>query len=114
MPEMKDSKYCPVTSYLIYIMSLNRASDKMWQQARFCHFPADPKERIYYSPGNLGVNPIETFISVLAKKAGLEDDKYTNYCLHDTGVNILSPYFTNKQIQSVTGHTCNNSLQIYQ
>ena len=44
MPKMKDSKYCPVTLYLTYIMSLNTASDKIWQQARFCNFPADSKE----------------------------------------------------------------------
>ena len=48
MPEMKDNKYCPVTSYLTYIMSLSRQSDLMWQQPKFKKFPEKPIDRIIW------------------------------------------------------------------
>ena len=37
MPEIKDSKYCPVISYLTYYMSLSRDSPYLWQQPKFRH-----------------------------------------------------------------------------
>ena len=81
MPEMKGSKYCPVTSYLTYIMSLSRQSNLMWQQAKFHHFPSNPHERIYYGPGRVGENTLDTFVTNLAKKNDLAEYKYTNHCL---------------------------------
>ena len=60
------------------------------------------------------MNSVETFVSTLAKANGLEEDKYTNHCLRVTGINVLSPYFTKRQIRSVSGHKSDEGLQIYQ
>ena len=51
MPEIRDSKYCPVTTYLTYCMSLTKYSDYLWELPKFCHFPSDPRIRTYYGPG---------------------------------------------------------------
>ena len=90
LPEMKDSKYCPVTSYLTYIMSLSCQSDLMWQQPKFHQFPTNPRERIYYGPGRVGENMLDTFITNLAKKNDLAAKKYTNHCLRITGINTFT------------------------
>ena len=115
MPEMKDSKYCPITSYLIYIMSLNCQCDLMWQQPKFHQFPSNPRECIYYGPGGVRENTLDAFVSSLAKKVDLGDYKYTNHCLRVTGINTFTRLgFSNKQIMSVTSHKCESSLLVYQ
>ena len=114
MTEIKDSKYCPVTSYLTYVMSISKQSDWMWQQAKYRTFPSDPKIRTNYGPGRLGQNPIERFISTIAQKNGLQEEKYTNHCLRVTGINTLTPYFKNKEVRAVRGHESDDSLSLYQ
>ena len=68
MPEMKNSKYCPVTSYLTYYMSLTPDCDYLWQQPKFRLFPSDPKIHTYYGPIRVGQNPVDTFASILARR----------------------------------------------
>ena len=103
MQEMRYSKYCPVTTYLTYFISLSRDCEYLWQQPKFRVFPSDPKVRIYYGPIRLGQNPIDTFVSTIAKKNGLEEEKYTNHCLRVTEINILTPYFKNKKSELSVG-----------
>ena len=112
MPEMKDSKYCPVTSYLSYNISLNHDSDWMWQQPNFHTFPSDPKVRVYYRKNRVGQNTMDTFISTLANKCGINDEGYTNHCLRVTGINILTSYFKRKEVRAVSGHKSDESLSI--
>ena len=70
-------------------MSLSRDCDFLWQQPKFRLFPSDPKVRIYNGPICLGINPIETFVSTVVRANGLQEEKYTNHCLHVMGINIL-------------------------
>ena len=116
MPEMKDDKNCPVTSYLTYIMPLNKSSDLMWQTTRMNTFPDDPKSHIWYGPGRIGENTLGAFITNITQKIGLGDEKYTNHCLRVTGINTLKcqKQFSNKEIHVFSGHKCDNSLSIYE
>ena len=49
MPEIPESKYCPVQSYLTYLYALDKSVDFLWQQPRMKRFPADGKG-IWYGP----------------------------------------------------------------
>ena len=57
-------------------MSLTKDSEYLWQLLKFCHFPADPKICTNYGPGWCGQNAMDTFVSTLARKCGLEAEKY--------------------------------------
>ena len=89
MPEMKDNRMCPVQSYLMYLYSLTRDVDALWQTPKFTNFPEDPKIRTWYGPIPVGHNPHESFVSRAAKSAGLQEFKYLNHCLHVTAITNL-------------------------
>ena len=114
MPEMPKSKYCPVQSFLTYKISLTPEKDFLWQKPRMKTYPSDGKGT-WYGPLRIGHNPIDSFVTDLAKKCGLGDRGYTNHSLRVTAVASLSRQnFSNKQIMSLTGHKSTSSLAIYQ
>ena len=112
MPEQKDDKYCPVTSYLKYVNGLSPNSDKLWQTAKNDTFPSDSNAVLYY--GKMGHNKIDNFIADVCELLKLPN-RYTNHSLRVTAINILTrENYTNKQIMSITGHKSSASLEIYQ
>ena len=114
MPELPGSKYYPVQSYMTYIISLDRSKNYLWQRANRKKFPADGKGT-WYGPIRMGHNPIDNFVSTLAKNCGMEDRKYTNHSLRVTAITTLTrDSFTDKQIMALTGHKSTSSLSIYQ
>ena len=115
MPEMKDNKYCPVTSYLIFLLSLSRQTDLMWQTPKYKKFPEKPTDRIWYGPERESKHNLEEFVTNICKNQGYEDQKYTNRCLRVTGINTLKRLgFSNRQAMAVGGHKSESSLLIYQ
>ena len=114
MPELPGSKYCPVQSYLTYTISLDRNSPYLWQWPKFNIFPVDGKGT-WYGPRRVGHNPIDNFITELAKNYRLQDLKYTNHSFRVTSITTLThDQFSNKQIMALTGHKSEASLAIYQ
>ena len=112
MPEIKDSKYCPVTSYLRYVKALSPKSDKLWQTAKFVEFPSDASTTYYY--GNMGHNKLDNFVVDICDLVGI-GKRYTNHCLRVTAVtNLTRDNFNNKQIMSITRHKSSSLLEIYQ
>ena len=112
MPENKDSKYCPVKSYLRYLNALSPRSEKLWQTPKFEEFPTDGSTVFYY--GKMGHNKIDSFVGEVCDLVGTQK-RYTNHCLRVTAVTNLSRQnFNNKQIMSITGHKSSASLEIYQ
>ena len=114
MPELPGSKYCPVQSFLTYKISLSHSKNYLWQQANRKDFLENGKGT-WYGPVRVDHNPIDNFISQLAKDCGLKDRKYTDHSLCVTAITTLTrDSFTNKQIMSLTGHKSLASLAIYQ
>ena len=115
MPEIPNSKMCPVQSFLTYLYSLSPDSNSLWQSPKFTEFPANPRIRHWYGLTPVGHNPLEVFVSKIADKCGLKEHKYTNHCLRVTAINILTEHqFSNKEIMAITGHKSSSSLEIYQ
>ena len=113
MPEIKDSKYCPVKSYLKYLNALSPKSDKLWQTPKFTEFPEDPNVTIYYY-GKMGHNKLDSFVSDVCQQVKTSR-RYTNHCLRATAVtNLIRDNYNKKQIMSITGHKSSASLEIYQ
>ena len=113
MPSI-DNKYCPVKSFIKYTQSLHPESDKLWQTPKYNRFPTNNKD-IWYGPGNVGHNKLDSFTTNIAKKCGLHDKGYTNHSLRASGITTLKRNdFNDKQVMSVTGHRSRASLDIYQ
>ena len=114
MPELPGSKYCPVQSFMTYIISLDKRVNHLWQKANRKIFPADGKGT-WYGPRRLGKNTMNSFMTELAKDCGLGHLKYTNHSLRVTAITTLTHQnFSNKQIMALTGHKSEQSLAIYQ
>ena len=111
MPQIPDSKYCPVSSFECYFDALSPKSNKLWQTPKFEEFPVDGT-RVFYH-GRMGHNKLDNFVADVCELIGTK--RYTNHCLRVTAVTNLSrENFSNKQIMSITGHKSSNSLEIYQ
>ena len=111
MAEIKDSKYCPVTSYLHCVDALSPKSDKLWQTPKFEEFPEDGNK--IYCCGALGHNKLDNFVADICELLGMK--RYTNHTLRVTAVtNLRRDNFNTKQIMSITGHKSSASLEIYQ
>ena len=77
-------------------------------------FPANGKGT-WCRPQRVGHNPINSFITDLAKSCGLGHKRYSNYSLKVTAISSLTrENFSNKQIMSLTGHKSMSLLAIYQ
>ena len=114
MPELPQNKYCPVQSFLTYKTSLTHDKDFLWQKSKMIKFPANGKGT-WCRPQRVGHNPINSFITDLAKSCGLGHKRYSNYSLKVTAISSLTrENFSNKQIMSITGHKSMSSLAIYQ
>ena len=69
MPELpNDHCLCPMTSYLMYLYSLSKDSNSLWQTPKFTKFLEDPRQRTYYGLQDVGHNTHEKFVSKIAKK----------------------------------------------
>ena len=118
MPSI-DNKYCPVKSFIKYTQSLHPESNKLWQTPKYNRFPTNSKD-IWYGPGNVGHNKLDSFTTNIAKKCGLHDKGYTNHSLRASGKPTLKHNdFNDKQVMSVTGHRscmaryyCQNSIVV--
>ena len=112
MTEIKDSKYCPVTSYLRYLEALSPKSEKLWQTAKFDDFPQDGSKVYYY--GAMGHIKLDNFVGDICDLLKFPR-RYTNHTLHATAITMLKrDNFNDKQIMSITGHKSSSSLEIYQ
>ena len=112
MPEMRDSIYCPVSSFMRYLNALSKKSNKLWQTAKFTEFPKEEIGAWFY--GKMGHNKLDTFVSDICELMGLEK-RYTNHSLRVTAItNLTKDNYNNKQIMSITGHKSSTSLEIYQ
>ena len=113
MPEISGSKMCPVMSFTTYVSSLSPQSKYLWQSARFNKF--NYSEKVWFGPGRVGQNTLDSFVTNLSQKLGMKDKKYTNHSLRVSGItNLTRENFTNKQIMSISGHKNQDSLAIYQ
>jgi hypothetical protein len=97
MPSMVDKKYCPVRA-------LHPSSEKLWQTPKFNLFPTDG-QKVWYSPGNVGHNSLDSFMSKLAKSCGFAQKGYTNHSLRASRITTLKRNnYNDKQIMSITGY----------
>jgi hypothetical protein len=114
MPSMVDKKYCPVRSFTMYTEALHPNSEKLWQTPKFNLFPTDG-QKVWYGPGNVGHNSLDSFMSKFAKSCGFTQKGYTNHSLRASGITTLKRNnYNDKQIMSITGHRSSASLVIYQ
>ena len=105
-------KMCPVRSFEDYIGKLNPDLELLWQQPK----KKIPKDHAmpWYQEEHVGHNPLDNFMSKLAKNANLSPH-YTNHCIRVSGAtNLTTANFMAIQIMSVTGHKSLQSLSIYQ
>lgn len=113
MPEIKGSKYCPVTSYLTYLYSLDPLCEWLWQTPKLHKFPENGKG-VWYK-GRMGHNKLDTFVSRMARLAGLSHEGYSNHSLRSSGITLLKKdqRFRDKQVMVFSGHTSLQGLNIY-
>ena len=113
MPEIKGSRMCPVMSFTTYLSALSPNTPYLWQSLKYEKFNFATK--VWYGPGRIGQNTLDSFITKLAKNIGLEEKRYTNHSLRVSGIiNLTRNKFSNKQIMSISGHKSQESLAIYQ
>ena len=113
MPEIKNSKMCPVLSYTTYISALSPESDKLFQQPKYKEFKANKK--VWYGPGPVGQNTLDSFITKICENMNMKDKGYTNHSLRVSAItNLTRNNFSNKQIMAISGHKSIESLAIYQ
>ena len=106
MPSIPGSYYCPVASYVEYVVHLNPENENLWQP------PIDDHAtNVWYAKGCIGKNPLAHFMQDLSMKCKVKS--YTNHSLQVTGASILGRQgFNYKQIMAVTGHKSTNSLAL--
>lgn len=114
MPEIKGSKFCPVTSYLTYLYSLDPSMPWLWQTPKCKEFPSNGKG-VWYS-GRMGHNKLDNFVSSMCKLAGFGEEGYTNHSLRSTGITLLKKdkKFGDKQVMAFSGHTSLQGLVTYE
>ena len=112
MPEVKGSKFCPVSSYLKYLSHLNPLIPNLWQ------YPKENEKwltsEVWYTNKPIGANLLASFMSRMSHIADLSQS-YTNHSIRVTGTTYLTrSHFSANQIMAITGHKSINSLAIYQ
>ncbi|KAK3084776.1 hypothetical protein FSP39_018694 [Pinctada imbricata] len=111
MPEIPDSPYCPVTSFLKYSQKLHPACDRLWQRPKdtFCE-----DDDTWYCNVPVGEKKLKSFLPDLSVACKLTQ-RYTNHSIRATCATILSRgKYNYAQIKAVTGHKSAQSLSIYQ
>ena len=112
MPEIRGSKFCPVSSYMKYTTKLNPLITDLWQYPKKEHDCKDAD--IWYQARKIGPNPLASFMSRMSHQADLSK-VYTNHSIRVTATTHLNRNkFSAKQIMAITGHKSLNSLAIYQ
>ena len=112
MPQNKDDRLCPVSSYVKYTSHLNPENEFLWQTE--LKKVDMEKDAIWYGKNKIGKNPLAKFMSVVSEKCGLSKI-YTNHCIRVTGASILTRLkFSASEIMAVTGHKSVQSLAVYQ
>jgi hypothetical protein len=100
MPSMVDKKYFPVRSFIMHTEVLHPTSEKLWQTPKFDLFPTDG-QKVWYGPGNVGHNSLDSFMPKLAKSCGFTQKGYTNHSLRVSGITTLKRNnYNDKQIMS--------------
>ena len=113
MPEIAGSKMCPVMSYITYVSALSPETEYLWQSCKYNKFNYEKK--VWYGPGHVGQNTLDSFMTNLSDKVGLKERRYTNHSLRVSGItNLSSNNFSNKPIMSISRHKSQESLGIYQ
>lgn len=114
MVELKGNRFCPVTSYLTYLYSLDPKCPWLFQTPKKKEFPPNGKG-VWYS-GRMGHNPLDTFVSRMAKLCGLERFGYSNHSLRSSGITMLkkTKKFSDKTVMALSGHTSIAGLSTYE
>lgn len=114
MPELKGNRFCPVTSYLTYLYSLDPKCPWLFQTPKKKEFPPNGKG-VWYS-GRMGHNPLDTFVSRMAKLCDLGHFGYSNHSLRSTGITELkkTKKFSDKQVMVFSGHQSLAGLNTYE
>lgn len=114
MPELKGNRFCPVTSFLTYLYSLDPKCPWLFQTPKKKEFPPNGKG-VWYS-GRMGHNPLDTFVSRMAKLCGLGEFGYSNHSLRSTGITTLkkTKKFSDKQVMVYSGHESLAGLNTYE
>ena len=95
----KVSKLYPMLSLRTYISALSPNSNKLFHRLKYKEFRAN--EKIWYGPGHIFQNNLDSFITKLCEKMGMKDKGYSNQSLT---VSVITN-FSNKQ-------KCRNSCDI--
>lgn len=114
MPELKGNPFCPVTSYLTYLYSLDPKCPWLFQTPKKREFPANGKG-VWYS-GRMGHNPLDTFVSRMAKLCNLGHFGYSNHSLRSSGITLLkkTKKFSDKCVMALSGHQSLAGLAAYE
>lgn len=112
IPEIPDSKFCPVYIFQLYQSKLDPKS------SYFRQYPKSGKNAdlggFWHFPTKIGFNPLATIMSKMSHTIELSK-VYTNHSIWVTGATFLHRNnYTPKQIMSITGHKLLNALAIYQ
>ena len=112
MSEVRDSKYCPVKSFMMYVTKLHPKINAFWQQLKELKKIQDSD--IWYKPLKIGEKPLASFISRMSHEAELSY-VYTNHSIRCNGITFMKRYtYSEKQMMTMSGHKSVNSLAIYQ
>ena len=112
MPENKDDKMCPVSSFNMYLQHLHPENPYLWRKV--LEKPNKFNPNIWYSKQHLGKHTLAKFMSDISEKCQLSKI-YTNHSIRVTGVTILTRMkFAASEIMSITGHKSVQILTRYQ
>ena len=92
-----------------YVSKLHVDNLFLWQQPRNDFSYSDTH---WYMNRKCGHNSIGDFMKKISKICNLSMT-YTNHCLRATTCTILGDYFSDTDVQSISGHKSVNSLAIY-
>lgn len=108
------SKRCPVQTIKSYLLHLNREVEFLFQQPRAKSTRFNPEEdSVWFERKVLGHNTLENMLENMSQRAGIQPYS-TNHSLRATTVTVLSSEnVETRQIQAVTGHKSDASIEGY-
>ena len=77
----------PVAMYELYVLKLDQCCPFLWQSRR--EVKVNWIDECWYVPGQVGRNPLETFLKKLCEEASLEHKIYTNHSIRSTCISKL-------------------------
>ena len=112
MYERKDSPFCPVKAFELYLSKLNPNLPYLWQRPK-------PKENfketdeVWYRNAPVGKNTLGTLMKRISEDLELSQT-YTNHCIRTTAVSLLDECnFEARHIMRVSGHKSESSIRSY-